>query len=343
MGFRFYRSIRLGKGIRLNLSKTGFGISAGVPGARVSLHSSGRTVKTVGIPGTGVYYRKDSRIRSGAARSKPRSRPTPPPIVVPRHPGLFASRSERGFYRGLLAYTEGDHASALKALQEASAGGTPEPSIELFSALSLIALDRVPEAEPLLRRVIASDTALPDELSRKYAASGVLQVQVTPSVQVNLALDRGGAALMLAEVLQHMGRDSEAIELLETLGSVTGDRVVALSLADLYEEQQDWRSLVRVTEGSGDNDGDLGLQLLVLRMRGLRETGDPRAARALSKEGLRFRKRDAALLLGVRFERALALTALGKGSLARKDLERIYEEDPGFADVATRLGRPAAV
>ena len=58
MGFRSYKSVRSGKGVRLNLSKTGVGISGGAPGARYSVHSSGRTVKTVGVPGTGVYYRK---------------------------------------------------------------------------------------------------------------------------------------------------------------------------------------------------------------------------------------------------------------------------------------------
>jgi hypothetical protein len=31
MGFRVYKSVKLGKGVRLNLSKTGVGISAGVP------------------------------------------------------------------------------------------------------------------------------------------------------------------------------------------------------------------------------------------------------------------------------------------------------------------------
>lgn len=55
MGFRLYKSVRLGKGVRLNLSKTGVGISAGVPGMRYSKHSSGRTTRTVGMPGSGVY------------------------------------------------------------------------------------------------------------------------------------------------------------------------------------------------------------------------------------------------------------------------------------------------
>ena len=56
MGFRYRKSIKLGKGVRLNIGKTGVSISAGVPGFRKTIHSSGRVTTTVGIPGTGLYY-----------------------------------------------------------------------------------------------------------------------------------------------------------------------------------------------------------------------------------------------------------------------------------------------
>lgn len=55
MGFGFRKSIRLGKGVRLNLSKSGVGISAGVKGFRVSTGPKGSRV-TTSIPGTGIYY-----------------------------------------------------------------------------------------------------------------------------------------------------------------------------------------------------------------------------------------------------------------------------------------------
>src|SRR6266540_3202508 len=104
MGFRLYKSVKLGKGVRLNLSKTGVGISAGVPGARYSVHSSGRTVKTVGVPGTGVYYRKDSYSKSGRASG---SRAAPAPTAVaPTYPkaGVLAPKAEKLFVQGVTAY-----------------------------------------------------------------------------------------------------------------------------------------------------------------------------------------------------------------------------------------------
>lgn len=56
MGARFRKSKNLGHGVKLNVSKSSVGVSMGTKGARVSVNSSGRITKTVGIPGTGVYY-----------------------------------------------------------------------------------------------------------------------------------------------------------------------------------------------------------------------------------------------------------------------------------------------
>lgn len=56
MGLRFRKSIKLGKGVKLNLGKKGIGLSIGGKGARYSINSSGRSTTTVGIPGTGLSY-----------------------------------------------------------------------------------------------------------------------------------------------------------------------------------------------------------------------------------------------------------------------------------------------
>ena len=56
MGLRFRRSITLCKGVRLNVGKSGVSISAGIPGFRKTIHSSGRVTTSVGIPGSGLYY-----------------------------------------------------------------------------------------------------------------------------------------------------------------------------------------------------------------------------------------------------------------------------------------------
>ena len=59
MSLRFRRSIKLLPGIRLNVSKSGLGISAGVRGAHVGIDAKGHKYSNVGIPGTGLYTRQD--------------------------------------------------------------------------------------------------------------------------------------------------------------------------------------------------------------------------------------------------------------------------------------------
>jgi Protein of unknown function (DUF4236) len=56
MGWRFRKSINLGP-FRINLSKKGAGVSAGVPGFRVGHDASGRNYSQTSIPGTGIYRR----------------------------------------------------------------------------------------------------------------------------------------------------------------------------------------------------------------------------------------------------------------------------------------------
>jgi hypothetical protein len=55
MGFRFYRRVRICPGISVNLSRSGPSLCLGVRGAHVTFGRRGVT-KTVGLPGTGIYY-----------------------------------------------------------------------------------------------------------------------------------------------------------------------------------------------------------------------------------------------------------------------------------------------
>lgn len=57
MGVRFHRSVRIVKGVRLNISKSGLGLSVGPRGAKISFGPSG-VYSNVGIPGTGLSVRK---------------------------------------------------------------------------------------------------------------------------------------------------------------------------------------------------------------------------------------------------------------------------------------------
>jgi Protein of unknown function (DUF4236) len=56
MGWSLRRSKKVGP-FRINLSKSGIGLSAGIKGLRVGRDANGRTYSSVSIPGTGLYNR----------------------------------------------------------------------------------------------------------------------------------------------------------------------------------------------------------------------------------------------------------------------------------------------
>lgn len=65
MGFNFRKSINLGFGSRLNLSKSGIGTSIGIKGARIGAGPKGTRV-TGSVPGTGLYYTKNINTKKGS-------------------------------------------------------------------------------------------------------------------------------------------------------------------------------------------------------------------------------------------------------------------------------------
>lgn len=65
MGFRFRKSISLGGGFKINLSKSGIGYSWGTKGYRISSTARGTTRRTYSIPGTGISYVNETGGRNG--------------------------------------------------------------------------------------------------------------------------------------------------------------------------------------------------------------------------------------------------------------------------------------
>lgn len=61
MGIRFRKSINLGLGFRINMSKTGPGFSWGGKGFRLTRTASGNIRGTAYLPGTGLSYQRSSK------------------------------------------------------------------------------------------------------------------------------------------------------------------------------------------------------------------------------------------------------------------------------------------
>lgn len=73
MGFRFRKSINLGLGFRINLSKSGIGYSWGVKGYRVTRTAKGTIRRTISLPGTGISYVSENGRRRTSSVQKPNS------------------------------------------------------------------------------------------------------------------------------------------------------------------------------------------------------------------------------------------------------------------------------
>jgi hypothetical protein len=79
MAFRFQKRIKILPGLRLNVSKTGISWTVGTRGASVTSRD-GNLTGNVGLPGTGVSYRK--RIDLSDAEFQSQDQPVKPASLV---------------------------------------------------------------------------------------------------------------------------------------------------------------------------------------------------------------------------------------------------------------------
>jgi DNA-binding XRE family transcriptional regulator/tetratricopeptide (TPR) repeat protein len=338
MGARFYRSIKLGHGLRLNFSKTGVGLSAGIPGLRVGIHSSGRRTATIGIPGTGLSYRRIWTRSRGRSASSSWVRP----LACLR--GLvLARRFERAFVRGILCLAEtGDTARALIHFEHSvrNCGGTAASPSFFAGFCASSDPELALRATEHLEQVLSNRTGLPDRLLRRYLTDPWIPVRLTGAVSADVPVSTIAAPLLLAELHQTAGRTQQAIEVLESIVPGTKDGKLTLpvvvSLGELYCLTERYEDAVSVTNGLRGDD-DLSSQALVFRGRALSSLGlDGPAVMAL-REALRSSKRPMGLYVAARYERALAYEKMGRPAQARQDLEAVYATDKDYADVRERL------
>ena len=347
MAIRFRKSVTIGGGLRLNVGKTGIGMSVGVPGARYTINSSGRQTRSIGLPGTGVGY--VSTTSSGRRRAA-RSRATQPQAVsgaaaavaLPK-PGLFAGGAEKAYYRGLVAYLSGDGSRAVTEFEAVVAQDPAATSAHLFAAIAAGATDAPDETQIAhLEAIVRSDATFPDRLMAKFLPPDRTQlaitVTITDAVTASVPVSPVGAALVLAEAYQEAGRLDEAVGLVQQLHAANpADVAIRLSLADLLLADGDHEAVIELTQDV-TNDDDLTVALLHLRGAAFLGQGHPAAAIDAFRSALaKTANRSTALLMDVRYDRALAYEAIGQKAKARADFERLYAADPSYRDVRDRL------
>lgn len=335
MGTRFRKSLGLGKGARITVGKRGVSGSVGIPGFRMSVHSSGRVTRTVGVPGTGLY--SVSRVGGGRTASGRAVQTGAASYQLPK-PGMFAGKAEKRYYEGVVAMVQRNDTAAVQAFIEA-AGDPTVPSAHLLAAV-VAARSGAENAvvRPHLEAALASDEPMPDHLQMKYLLPLSLSVRITSQIASEFPIDPVGGALMLAEVYQADGRLEEAIGLVQRLAEIAPDNpVIRLSLCDLLLEDGDYEGVLEASAGAV-NDGDLGVATLHLRGAALFGLGQPgAAAEAFTAALAKTAGRDAALQTIIRLDRGIAYEGAGNARKARTDYERVVATDPANADARERL------
>jgi len=358
MSFRFFRRVRLLPGVHLNLSRSGGSISAGPRGAKVTVGPRG-TRATAGLPGTGMHWSTTvgggGRDRGGR-RGRPAAADAAPPPGPEGGEGLELSfldrllmpKSEERFVDGLRAWVRGDRAAAARHLERIA----PSMPDAAFVAAGLAMEEgRGHDARRHLETALAGSR----ELGRRFRQHGIdaaFMIEVADGVAARATPDARGVRLALVEVLQAPPVADLEAAIAHARALVRDDPDDAahrLSLAELLVERAEdprapaarrRRDLERVLElaARAENRSAIDAALLLQRGRAANLLGMPDAARDALTLALRRRKdRPAALLLAARVERAAAHLAAGGRAAARRDLERVVAEDPGFEDAAARL------
>ena len=298
MGFRMRKSIKVAPGVRVNVSKRGVGASAGGPGGRYSMHSSGRRTVSAGsgvVPG--VYYQKSvsgKSSASGASRSGAATQQAAP--TAPKKPGMFGPKGEKQLYKAIQA----QDAAAIKQV------GAEHPDFRLpsYSLAGLLLLTSEPgEAGQMLSEAFETGK---DPAEDKFISTYMythLELSIAEGVTAELPVNRDA---------------------------------VGLALAELYAQTERWEDVIELTEGI-TNEDDASALLCVFRGQAFREQGFHDAAHEALKEALRSRSRAAPIRHRALAERAQNYLAQGKRAMARKDLERILAEDSAYEGVREQL------
>lgn len=338
MAFRFSRRIRLAPGVTLNLSKSAASLSFGPRGAKYTISPRGNRA-TAGIPGTGLFYTMRD---PGAGRGQERGASAPmvrarDRLTLGFFQRLITPAAERAFVDGLKALNEGDDSEALVLLDRSASLA----DAAWLAGMLHLKSENFEQAERCLLDALERRHEL-DSLFSKYGVNATISLPITPEISAHVRPRERGTLLALVEVYQLQGRSGDALIRLDQLLDLDkSDPVVLLSFAELALDHPNPEQLRRIAElsASVENETPVHTALLLYRARALVSLGLPDAAIDVLTLALRRRKdRPDELLRQVRYERALLYDGQRRQAQARREFERIYAEDPGFEDVAERLG-----
>jgi tetratricopeptide (TPR) repeat protein len=359
-GVRYQKRINIGKFLRLNISKTGIGLSIGVRGLRYTRGPSG-TYLTTGIPGTGLSYRKKLNNKKGfqyasLKRLNPsnwgKDKDGEAPVqkadaMAVDKPGLFAPGWEKALFKGVEAYHEKAFETAIEHLRTAAEDDDVDLGALILLAFLLAedeSVDDREEAISLLETVVSSDDAFPTPALEQYMQGIMVDIAITPQVEVTLPIaDSLAPTLLLVELYQEAGEMEQAVELLEDVDEIIAEgnenrhnQILTLSLAELYLLTKNYQTIVEQVQVPETIKNNVLLGLSFFYARALQEQNLHTAAIQVFNICLRRKKGlNPDLRQACRLWRAMSFLKTKQKSRARAELEKTLAEatDPDIKRV----------
>lgn len=324
MGWRFRRSFRIAPGVRLNVSKRGVGVSAGVKGFRIGVGPRGM-YRSISIPGTGLYRidyaakpkREASKVSRSDAATSPGQAAAPAKRKAPDLPGkpvdynagaesawlLVVIAFLLAFWKPLLGVALAAFAVVLRAWQD----GNPKFHAAVY-------LERAKQSfndskfNECVQAALECLRLAPEATQAHYLAGHALlrlgRAEEAAEHLTQVDSDDGRVTVLAIEALEQAGRIKEALELFAKLPRDILDSTGV----------RNWRASLLIKSGQPD------LAIEILREGPTRKkiNGDPD-------------------LLELHYLLGLAYEAVGKKANAKRAYMRVLADTPGYRDADERL------
>lgn len=336
MGYRFFKRIKLAKGLYVNITPSGPSLSVGKTGSRITFgHHGYRT--SLGIPGSGFYYTNYERYEKqcDASRKKIESNR----ISDQSQPKINPSVEEKLLLDGCYSLMNGDIVGAYSRLSQV---------LHFSDASFLIAFmniqqNRIEDAEFYLKKSLENLDLL-GLIVNKFGILPVMTLPITDEIIAQLVPSQASALLALVEIYQHQEKWQQAIDCLQELIQISPyDLFVRLSYVEILiqvwpDNKEANDNVLKLTQGY-NNDSATHAALLLYRAYALKNLGLLSAALDLLSSTIRKTKeRPQELILALRYERAVVFDLLNDKTRAKKEYELIYAENPSYEDVSVKLG-----
>jgi len=351
---RARRSIKIAPGFKVNLNKRSVGITVGTRGAHYSVNTSGTRTRTIGLPGSGlsiVDRRTGSRTGAATRRRSPAAEATMTPsgaVRTKHHSRLIASHAERAYAKALDRLRKDRTKDAFALLEDAIASDTKHEAIaaHLITGIGRYKDGDLDVAIKHLEQVVSTHLdSHEDQLLNRYELPegfGHFDVDIGQLQATGGAFGLGPVYLLVAAYAQ-AGRLKEAAGVMQKLvGDQNPTELVApfplIILCELYQRLGDWDEIIHlVGHFNITNVDDATLVLRSYQAMAMANSHLEEAALEVLKDCLRSKKRNPGLLQTALYTRAQIYKNAGKRALAKRDLSRIYAQNPNDTTIEAEL------